>query len=73
MGDESNTADRKRPSTGTIMELFDEATNAIYEMDSNELDITLSNAVAILVLDFLLEFLKKPFILILMMSAPEEH
>ena len=60
MGDESNTArSYTRPSTGTVMELFDEASNAIYEMDSNRLDITLSNAVAILsTSDFLLEFLK---------------
>ena len=52
-------------------ELFDEASNAIYEMDSNRLDITLSNAVAILsTSDFLLEFLNH-FTLILTMSAAE--
>ena len=60
MGDESNTAKSyTRPNTGTVMELFDEATAAINEMDSSRLDITLSNAVAILsTSDFLLEFLK---------------
>ncbi len=60
MGDELNTAKSyKRPSTGTVMELFDEATNAVYEMDSSRLEIALSNAVAMLsTTDFMLEFLK---------------
>ncbi len=60
MGDESNTAKSyKRPSTGTVMELFDEATNAVYEMDSSRLETALSNAVAMLsTTDFMLEFLK---------------
>ena len=60
MGDESNTTrSYQRPSTGTVMELFDEAASAIDLMDSNRLDVTLSNAVAMLsTTDFLMEFLK---------------
>ena len=60
MGDESNKSRTySRPSTGTIMELFDEATTNISEMNALQLDITLSNAVAMLsTTDFLLEFLK---------------
>ena len=60
MGDESNaTRPYQRPSTGTVMELFDEAANAIDEMNSNKLDIALSNAIAMLsTTDFLMEFLK---------------
>ncbi len=60
MGDESNaTKSYQRPSTGTVMELFDEAAKGIREMDSNKLDVTLSNAIAMLsTTDFLLEFLK---------------
>lgn len=60
MGDESNNSTTyTRPSTGTIMELFDEATSNITEMNALKLDITLSNAVAMLsTTDFLLEFLK---------------
>lgn len=60
MGDESNaTRSYERPSTGTVMELFDEAATAIHEMDSNRLDVGLSNAVAMLsTTDFLMEFLK---------------
>ena len=60
MGDESNTAKSyKRPSTGTVMELFDEAINAINDMDSSRLETALSNAVAMLsTTDFMLEFLK---------------
>lgn len=60
MGDESNaTKSYQRPSTGTVMELFDEAASAIDVMDSNRLDVALSNAVAMLsTTDFLMEFLK---------------
>ena len=60
MGDESNTTrSYQRPSTGTVMELFDEAALAIDEMNSNKLDIALSNAIAMLsTTDFLMEFLK---------------
>lgn len=60
MGDESNTAKSyQRPSTGTVMELFDEALNGIHEMNSHKVDIALANAVAMLsTTDFLLEFLK---------------
>ena len=60
MGDESNaTRSYQRPSTGTVMELFDEAALAIDEMNSNKLDIALSNAIAMLsTTDFLMEFLK---------------
>ena len=40
MGDESNTTrSYQRPSTGTVMELFDEAASAIDLMDSNRLDV----------------------------------
>jgi MerR family transcriptional regulator, light-induced transcriptional regulator len=60
MGDESNTAKSyERPSTGTVMELFDEASSSIHEMNSHKLDIALANAIAMLsTTDFLLEFLK---------------
>ena len=60
MGDESNaTRSYQRPSTGTVMELFDEAALAIDEMNSNKLDTALSNAIAMLsTTDFLMEFLK---------------
>jgi len=60
MGDESNSArSYARPSTGTVMELFDEASTAIHEMDSKKLDISLANAIAMLsTTDFLIEFLK---------------
>ena len=60
MGDESNTAKSyERPSTGTVMELFDEASSSIREMDSHKLDVALANAIAMLsTTDFLLEFLK---------------
>ena len=60
MGDESNaTKSYQSPSTGTVMELFDEAAVAVNEMNSNRLDIALSNAVAMLsTTDFLMEFLK---------------
>ena len=60
MGDESNaTRSYQRPSTGTVMELFDEAAAAIDEMDSSRLDVALSNAIAMLsTTDFLMEFLK---------------
>ena len=60
MGDESNAAvGYKRPSTGTIMELFDESISCIKEMNSWKLDNVLSNAVAILnTNDFLIEFIK---------------
>ena len=48
MGDESNSArSYARPSTGTVMELFDESINAINEMDSSRLSTALSNGVAI--------------------------
>ena len=59
-GDESNKSTTySRPSTGTIMELFDEAITNIKEMNALQLDITLSNAVAMLsTTDFLMEFLK---------------
>ena len=58
MGDESNaTRSYQRPSTGTVMELFDEAALAIDEMNSNKLDTALSNAIAMLSTnDFLLDF-----------------
>ena len=60
MGDESNNSTAyQRPSTGTVMELFDEAVINIEEMNALKLDVTLSNAVAMLsTTDFLLEFLK---------------
>ena len=60
MGDESNsTRSYARPNTGTVMELFDEASTAIHEMDSKKLDISLANAIAMLsTTDFLMEFLK---------------
>ena len=60
MGDESTASiGYKRPSTGTIMELFDEAVSCIKEMNSWKLDNVLSNAVAILSTnDFLIEFIK---------------
>ena len=60
MGDESNSArSYARPSTGTVMELFDESINAINEMDSSRLSTALSNGVAMLsTTDFMLEFLK---------------
>ena len=60
MGDESNAAvGYKRPSTGTIMELFDESISCIKEMNSWKLDNVLSNAVAVLnTNDFLIEFIK---------------
>ena len=60
MGDESSSSiGYKRPSTGTIMELFDEAVSCIKEMNSWKLDNVLSNAVAILSTnDFLIEFIK---------------
>ena len=60
MGDESSASiGYKRPSTGTIMELFDEAVSCIKEMNSWKLDNVLSNAVAILSTnDFLIEFIK---------------
>ena len=60
MGDESNNSTTYvRPNTGTIMELFDEAVTEITEMEALKLDITLSNAVAVLsTTDFLVEFLK---------------
>lgn len=60
MGDESNASiGYKRPSTGTIMELFDESVSCIKEMNSWKLDNTLSNAVAILSTnDLLIEFIK---------------
>lgn len=60
MGDESNMAKSyERPSTGTVMELFDEASSSIHEMNSHKLDIALANAIAMLsTTDFLLEFLK---------------
>jgi hypothetical protein len=60
MGDESNaTRSYQRPSTGTVMELFDEAALAIDEMNSNKLDTALSNAIAMLsTTDFLMEFMK---------------
>ena len=48
MGDESNSSvGYKRPSTGTIMELFDEAISCIKEMNSWKLDNVLSNAVVV--------------------------
>jgi hypothetical protein len=41
------------------MELFDEASSSIHEMNSHKLDIALANAIAMLsTTDFLLEFLK---------------
>ena len=60
MGDESNlSVGYKRPSTGTVMELFDESISCIKEMNSWKLDNVLSNAVAILnTNDFLIEFIK---------------
>ena len=60
MGDESSAAvGYKRPSTGTIMELFDESVSCVKEMNSWKLDNVLSNAVAILSTnDFLVEFIK---------------
>ena len=60
MGDESEASvGYKRPSTGTIMELFDESVSCIKEMNSWKLDNALSNAVAILnTNDFLIEFIK---------------
>ena len=60
MGDESNAAvGYKRPSTGAIMELFDESISCIKDMNSWKLDNVLSNAVAILnTNDFLIEFIK---------------
>ena len=60
MGDESESSGGyKRPSTGTIMELFDESVSCIKDMNSWKLDNVLSNAVAILnTNDFLIEFIK---------------
>ena len=60
MGDESSSSiGYKRPSTGTIMELFDEAVSCIKDINSWKLDNVLSNAVAILSTnDFLNEFIK---------------
>ena len=60
MGDESDASvGYKRPSTGTIMELFDESVSCIKELNSWKLDNVLSNAVAILnTNDFLIEFIK---------------
>ena len=60
MGDESNSAvGYKRPSTGTVMELFDESISCVKEMNSWKLDNVLSNSMAILSTnDFLIEYLK---------------
>ena len=60
MGDESSSAvGYRRPSTGTIMELFDESVSCVKEMNSWKLDNVLSNAVAVLSTnDFLIEFVK---------------
>ena len=60
MGDESNAATGyKRPSTGTIMELFDESVSCVKEKNSWKLDNVLSNSMAILSTnDFLIEYLK---------------
>ncbi len=60
MGDESNASiGYKRPSTGTIMELFDESIACVKEMNSWKLDNVLSNAVAVLSTnDFLIELIK---------------
>ena len=60
VGDESNSANSySKPTTGMVMELFDEAITGINEMDSQKIDNALANALTVLsITDFFTEFLK---------------